>query len=248
MRIFSAKKMLIICIAIISCNKNSGSENQGNGGSNGTNIIPKVKTKSSSTQTTTYTYDVNGRLSNSIATNGNKEVLTYNAGDILANKSNTNPGGYAPFLVTYTLNAAGLTSKITDSSIPASSSTYQYNSDKTISHWDYRDGINVQLSSYFYTNGNLDSIRGTDENGNWTYTSSYTYYTDKTEVLNNDNYGKSFLGKGNKNMTKSQHIKYPGVLVYHYDYEYTYDSNGRVSIQKTTDINGVASIQSFTYY
>jgi hypothetical protein len=115
------------------------------------------------------------------------------------------------------------------------------------------DPVRIWESHYYYTNGNLDSVKRSFTNGGAPniQTDYYDqYYLDVPNTLGNDNYGQSYLGKSSKNMLKAaRDIGTSGGGVQPTTtYDYEFDELGRVIKQHRhlgtssfTDIN-------FSYY
>jgi len=89
--------------------------------------------------------------------------------------------------------------------------------------------------------------------GNWTFTTTYTYFTN-TNTIGNENFGKPFLGKSSANIVKSEtqttvnHFTIPETTTTSViDFTYDFDNYGRVAAQyATTDASTIKT--TFTYY
>ena len=145
----------------------------------------------------------------------------------------------------YTLNGTVYISKITTqqlitgSTTPSTTTTsYEYNADGYLSK--ATDNSNGSYRIYEYKNGNLSTVKGYVQNGNLDYTTTLTYYEDKSPpaaiqpgIDANNNllvgfYTAGLLGKTTKNALKQivSGVNGEGTT----DYTYTYDGDGNISM------------------
>ncbi len=200
-------------------------------------------------RTNTFTYDNANRQLTRTTSTGQVIEYTYSTA-LVTGKSYTN--GVYFFDLRYSLNADGLA--VHEYEIPASSIEYEYsyNSDKTLATKKiYPNGGPNILLTYFYTNGNADSVRVTDlSNGNWSSTAVFEYYP---ELQTNpfSTIGQSFFGKKSRNMLKKSIETFISGAILRSDYQYEYDNSGRL-IKIITSNSGATSSsidsQSITYY
>lgn len=230
--------LLLFAIAILlSCSKKD----------NTTEVpeqISKVKKVASGSESVSYTYDANGRVTSEIIT-ANQSIATYTylTGEI--KKTFTDLGSsYTYFL---TLNSDGLMIKST-STVNTNTIEYTYNADKTKSSEKLTFPTYGLRFDYFYSNGNIDSIRHFDETGRLTNTTYYSYYLDQPQKLSYSSFGADYYGKDTRNMLKSKKNSYATTSYLQENYEYTYDSNGRVATKKTTYINGGSITNTSTLF
>ncbi|HEV7780465.1 MAG TPA: hypothetical protein VGO58_04320 [Chitinophagaceae bacterium] len=175
----------------------------------------------------TYTYDGSGRIKTRTALNLEKIEYDYTAGKIVEKQFDAT--GVLKRTYTYELDTNGLVAKETRSDRPDFTETRLYNSDKQVVKFTDAENANIDIGEYFYSNGNLDSIRFIS-NGNWYSTAKMTYYTDKTNILDNDAFGEYAWGKRSKNMVKSeQYFFSDGTIGDKENYTYEYDAKGRVT-------------------
>ncbi|HWR33435.1 MAG TPA: hypothetical protein VN451_07920, partial [Chitinophagaceae bacterium] len=208
--------------------------------------VSKIKTRAVGVNIINYTYDALGRIVAQVNSNGSKQEFEYLTG--VVNKKFYNTSGVFQYGYKFELNAEGLCIRTTMSNSPNYELLHLFNPDKTVAKEISHINGNNSGRDYFYSNGNLDSIRFTGNNGNWQLTISKTYYTDKPNVLSVENYGELFYGKDNKNMIKSEVYKYPdGSTTSESGYSYEYDAQGRVIKQTSTAGNNI-EIQLYTYY
>jgi len=208
--------------------------------------VAKLKTRTAGTNTTNYTYDAQGRQTKYTNTDGSKVEIDYQPGIIYRKVYNT----VSNFLYSYKyeLNSDGLASRTTLSTNPDYESLTQFHSDKTPAKEIATINGNTSLIDYFYSNGNCDSLRFSNGNGNWFSTIVKTYYTDKPNVLTDANTGDNFYGKNNANMLKTEIYKYSnGTSNELATYTYEYDGQGRVIKETRTQGNDI-NISLLTYY
>ena len=204
------------------------------------------------TVSTAYTYNTSRQLSKitettispGFGTQVDSQALTYFADRIEAKPTALSiTSGIVSEM--YSLNGTVYISKITvqqlitGSTTPSTSTTnYEYNADGYLSK--STDNSNGSYRIYTYTNGNLTTVKGFAQNGNADYTTTLTYYTDKTPLAAiqpgidaNNNllvgfYTAGLLGRTNKNALKQivSGVNGEGTT----DYTYTHDGDGNISM------------------
>ncbi len=229
----------VVLTLIISCSKG---DNENNGGE--TDSTPRIKTLTTATETRTFTYDGDGKILTETSTKGNKATYTYSANQLrIVHTMN----GIFNIEYVCTLNADGNILNSISLANPQSNIEYTYNPDKTIETETFTTGSTPFKNIYYWKNGDLDSIRAHRLSGEWFGTIAFTYYSGTAGKYNDYSFGRTFYGAKRNNIVKSRHEKTPGTFVLHYDYDYTYDTDGKVITKKTTDINGVISFENYTY-
>lgn len=234
--------LLVFSITLLcSCNKNKNDQPQP---PNPPGSTTRVKTASSASGYYTYTYDAQGRLTSSLYSDNSKVDFAYSQNAIAVTAYN--PDGSLDYTGTRELNAAGLVTKQTYSNSPGSTYLIEYNADKTVAKTISNSGGDVIVQDYLYTNGSLDSIRYT-KNSEWQYTSRYSYFTDKPDLLSNEVFGEMYDGSTGKYLVKSELTKFNDGGENTWNYTYEFDAQGRVtkrSAQKDQSIQ----VRLYTYY
>jgi len=209
---------LIVVTGISGCKKEDDDTSKKAG------VTPKIKTLSYydpwslATRTETYAYDAQGRVTTvttSFSDGSSGSVVSYSYG---TNYMTETRPGIGP--KTYALNSDGY---VSDYFL----GTQTYDADGHVTS----DGTHT----YTWANGNLISSTN-DPSGSLTF----TYHTDKTNTIGNDNKGMSFFGKESKNLINTSTNGSGTVLVYSHEY----DSQGRVT--KETGKYGYA--YNYTYF
>ena len=101
--------------------------------------------------------------------------------------------------------------------------------------------------NFFYNNENCDSIRFM-ANGQHILTIVKEYYLDKPNALKDEAFGNPHYGKSSRNMIKTETYINPGNSPEPCtNFNYEYDSMGRVSKEITSKGNNI-SIGLYTYY
>lgn len=102
--------------------------------------------------------------------------------------------------------------------------------------------------TYSINNGNVvyETSQSPISTGN--YVINAIYYTDKTNTLTNDNYGRSFLGKSTKNLRKAEDWVTPNGD-FSQQFFYAFDAEGRV-VKRVTTLNGedTSDVRIYAYY
>jgi hypothetical protein len=220
----TALVMLFSFVMINGCKKDDNNTTPDNTDSTKT---PKIKTltyvlSNGNDVTETYVYDEQGRIitktfsgssSNVISYSYNtNSIIMYNDRDKTTHTFELNSNGYAT------------SEKITDAQNNVlSSDNYTYDSDGHLT----TDGE----FTYTWSGGNL--VSKTNSNGS----RKYTYFSDKTNTIGNQNRGISFLGVDSKNLISSN--IYNDDITNTQNYSYEYDSLNRV-----TKLNS----NTYTYY
>lgn len=192
------------------------------------NLIPLVKTSNGGYVTSTHFYNADGRIehieddgvTSMTATYGNSNAtLVYN--------------GSAQ--VVYELNSAG--HAITESG-NGQTIRYVYNTAGNNTH------VIIGNDTIFNTWQNDNMIKTSFSNSAVVY--DYTYYTSGTNTIKNANSGMAFLHVDSKDLIKTKRCN-SGCA--DKDYTYEFDSEGRVSKQTITSIQGGQQQNiTYTYY
>jgi YD repeat-containing protein len=238
------KKILFILLAAMSffpsCKKNSDNTPPPPGPGN----FIRVKTSVSAYESLKFSYDNAGRLIERISNGTTKVTYEYPSGKVI--QKVFTPGGVLSDTWTFTLDANGLSTQRTYDQDAAYLETTLYNSDKQIVKTITQGSGYTEGADYFYSNGNLDSCRFSS-NGAWTFTSRYTYYTDKPNVMDPENYGEAHFGKGSKNLYKTFQYVYPdGTITEITNVSYEYDAKGRV-IKRISQKGANTGFINYTY-
>lgn len=243
------KKILFIMLPVISlfgaCKKNSNDVTTPAPDPGTSNA--RIKTRAGGSGVTTYSYNAQGRTVKEESLNGSKTEYEYPAG--IVNEKYYDNGGVLQSAYINELNPDGTRFRVTQPGNPIYEELCFFNADKTLAKSITKVSANsTQVIDYFYSNGNCDSTRFSN-NGNWNLTVKYTYYTDKLNGLSYDNFGYGILyGKDSKNLTKSEVYTYPdGSTNTPSNYSYEFDAQGRVSKETSTKGNNIG-ITIYTYY
>lgn len=231
---------VIFAVTLYSCKKSD----------NTTPNIPadnssKIKTWAGSTYATEYSYDSYGRCTQELYSNGAKSTFDYNAGEVV--RKHFTSAGVNDATYVFQIGADGVAVKETRPQYPTYSTVSIYNTEKQlVKQITTNNGITYGFDSFF-SNGNCDSTRF-NNNGTWSSSVIYTYFTDKINSLSNETQGTSFYGKDSKNLLKTEIYKYPdgsnnGLITYSYEF----DAMGRAT-KSTESHNGNLSIDYITYF
>jgi hypothetical protein len=207
--------------------------------------LTRMKTQTSGATIYTYFYDSQGRAVKMENSNGSRKEYEYAAGKVTRKYYNTS--GVYQYSIIEELNADGYTFHSTYSNQPTWEYLYTYNPDKTMTKQIVNANGTI-VKDYFWSNGNLDSVRLSSQNGTWNYTSVMTYYTDKANGLSDDVFGEQYWGKNSKNLLKSSVNHFPdGSSSIKNDYTYEFDGGGKVTKETITSDNGNIYITLNTY-
>jgi len=200
----------------------------------------RIKSETGSSDTSTYLYDNLGRQVLYTTTTGYKKETTYDSGQV--QQTSYNPQGIPTVIVTSVLNEKGLITYSESSNIPGGSTSYEYNDDNQVVKYTSITPSGTFEAVSTFVDGNKESITYL-KNGVFQYTYKYTYYTDKSNGIDDEYYGESFRGHGNKNLLKNWiAISKDGLIFNSYSYTYTFDDKGRV-----LTLNEIHSDQTNTY-
>jgi hypothetical protein len=222
--------------------------------------IPKIKTETDSldNSTTTYFYNSAGKVYKILYHDGSYDTVIYAANSITVKGYKINPLTLSYEMV-FNLNNKGLAtsawqinyngSKKTNNSL---FKTFLFNNSKTSKTNDtitiqYFYNTNDNMIKAIYNNNdtitfNYDNIGNLISTVSYGYTINYEYYTDKTNTIGYYNFGIYFLGKDSKNLVKSEiHNTYTR------NFNYTFDSNNRVSKKRQITSN-YQNTTTYTYY
>lgn len=200
----------------------------------------RVKTKTTGTDIRTYTYNTDGWLVESASNETNTATYSYSGNTI--NYSIFYPGGALAMSAIHELNGIGLVTKTTTSSLTGYYTYNLYN--QMLTHDVYFANGDVVKGSYYYSDGDLDSIVTTMNGG--TYWSKTFTYINKANLLNNEVFGQGYFGPESKHLVKSMSTIVGGnVTTETYNYKIM---QGKV-VKVETIKNGVAQPETYyTYY
>jgi hypothetical protein len=145
----------------------------------------------------------------------------------------------------YDLNKKGLIEKGTNAN---EIDYYKYNSkNQLIERFIQGHDGDFDVLTYIYDkDGNLDTLK-TGPVGIIASYQTFTYYTDKPNVLNHETFGEGFRGVESKNLVKSIVLHSPNNTSVT-DKTYSFDAMGRVAKVSTTHNGNSLPDVSYTYY
>ena len=208
-------------------------------------ILVKSFQKVGDTCVTYCTYDEKNRLISAIQC-AITESFEYHTDSIVYTRM---VSGSMDYQYIYYLNADGLAASYkrigNSGSETFYSFTYDVNRYKT---YMVQADDTSNYKTYSITNGNVvyETSQSPISTGN--YAISTIYYTDKTNTLSNDNYGRPFLGKSTMNLRKAEDWVTPSGD-FSQQYFYDFDTEGRV-VKRVTLLNAqdTADVRTYTYY
>jgi hypothetical protein len=202
----------------------------------------------SDTATWVYTYNNDGKLTKTDMSEGYYFTYTWETNKMTQKYYSM---GSLSYTDVFNLDSEGraISSSHISMSITTQNTTYDYDDNgflisKTVD--PAADGSPTDYYTYEYESGNLVTINRTQsEEGNYASTTTYEYYTDKT---NNYNVSISIYGKGNANLVKKSTLNAtsPVTLTTTINYSYQFDSEGKV--QKITQTIGSDHIYTMPVY
>ena len=198
----------------------------------------RVKTETSGASVKTYTYNAdfnsNGWLAGSLSKN-----YYYPDG------SHIIEGGTNILETHYDVNKKGLIEKSTNSNDIA---YYKYNSRNQLIERFIQSGGDVDVLTYIYNkDGNLDTLKMGPSTDIIASYQTFTYYTDKANILNNETFGEGFRGVESKNLVKSI-IMHGNNFTGTTNKTYSFDAMGRVAKVSSTYNGTPLPDVSYTYY
>jgi hypothetical protein len=147
---------LLAACTLASCSKNNDNVNPPNNDDPASSTV-RIKTNAGGSGVTDYTYEDKGRIITSKYNGGSNYEYSYQPG-IVSIKRLTS-GGALIQTDTYELNGDGYCAKIIPGSNPTQEELFFYNADKTLAKQTYMSGGIPHSFDYFFSNGNLDSVR-----------------------------------------------------------------------------------------
>jgi hypothetical protein len=197
----------------------------------------RVKTETSNSVTKTYTYNAD---LNSFGYSGPiYKNYAYPDG------SHIIEGGNTILETHYDVNKKRLIEKGTNTN---GQTFYFYNTKNQLTETFMQSGGDVDVLTYIYNkDGNLDTLKMGPSADIIASYQTFTYYTDRLNVLNNETFGEGFRGVQSKNLVKS--------ILFHSLYNtsvtnktYSFDTMGRVTkVSSTYDGTPLPDV-SYTYY
>ncbi|MFN8296880.1 MAG: hypothetical protein U0T69_11835 [Chitinophagales bacterium] len=245
---------VIASITFVSCKKESLVTNL---------VLPspydaRIKTKTEVNNVETYYYDSQNRLSKIVfSTNAGTYYYeyTYTNGSVSEYRSNEpkyeqeqklSNGGIK---LNCTSNPSALKLDANGfykgASSYCESTAFRYDTNGFITEQEYSTTDYNRIDKIINDSKNVTQIisKGYSYNGgDFTYTSTIQYHTDKPNTIGNINFGKIFLGNSSENLVKS--ISENGNTI---NYFYEFDALQRV-IKKTSKSNTEEIVTAYTYY
>lgn len=212
-------------------------------------VISKVHTRTTGNDVRTYTYDGMGRQLQSQSSVTNTSVYEYD-GSLVDHKLYY-PGGTLSGTTVGQLNSNGLLTTYTSTNANgtfALSGTYSYNAQgqQTGQEVSFVNGDHA-VGTFQFQSGNLVDIKS-HLNGALSWTKSFTYYGNKVNTLNNEAFGQPYYGTSSKNLVKSMVFTITGGATTTENYDYEFDSQGRVAKVKTVKNGAQQPDILYTYY
>lgn len=229
-----------ISLLLISCSKSN------NDVPPPVSSIDKIKTWVTDGLTKNYSYDNQGRLVKAEYSDGAKIFYTYETGKAI----------YKYFdeygtLVMHKEIFFGTDGKVVKEKfplIPGRETTFTYDNEHNLNKYSFHDNNTHYYYKYFFSNGNLDSVRYFNAYDEWTTSTLYTYYTDKKNTLSSDNEGLFFRPHLSKNLIKTEETYYAdGSASYAYNYVYEFDNKDRVINYNVYQAGVLNSTQNIVY-
>ncbi len=198
-------------------------------------------TGESSRRVTTITYNPDGTVASRTDPKGNKTTYTYDGLGRLTEADYGMQDGVADFKVTYSYDADGDRTSMTDS---AGSSSYTYDeSDRLASQSRTQDGVTKSTSYSYYTNGLLSS-KQSYTGQTLDQTTSYSYDSAGRLVSQTDpNDGGGTVGYTYDSDSQLIKLTFPSGATKHL----SYDQVGNVSQITLQAPNGGLVLQSYSY-
>ncbi len=218
--------MFLIGISLYSCKKETPPI-----------IDYRIKTETNNNVTYQYSYlTPSGRIWYRYK-NGYKYYSYHYAGDSIVETNYDYSGPGPPSKITYFINKEGY---IIGNSF---NQVYAYDSD-----WHKQEPANAPNQYvYQYENGNQMNISMNYVHDTTWFT--YTYYPDKLE--NRTKGLRAFLGSGNRNLMKSEHIVSTAAGTVNSEYSYEFDAKGRVIKETrifTSSLGTTPVVTTYTYF
>jgi len=207
----------------------------------------RVKTVTNGNSVMSYSYDDKKRMVKSESDVGFfKDEFLYEGTTItrtISEPSNT-------VSIRYSLDANGYltSSRYTNSQ---DVSFYEHTSDGTLIR-SYDDDVPAFEARYYYNanTGLLDSMRAT-KGTVWVYTNLFSFYADRINTIDNENFGQMFWGSFSPHPTKSVVTRRPDgnvINVTFTNYTYTYNEEGIITSRSFSTSGGQSGTESYTYY
>ena len=237
--------LCLIALQLCSCKKKTDNNNPGNPN---TRVKTITTVASSLNETDTLTYDSSNRLLLFSSSNGSKTQYTYTGSTVYQDQYDSS--GNLTTSYTYTFNSSSLV----DTAVENYSGTYyylkyMYDANGYLVGKNMYDATNTLYTTYAWTitNGDATGYVNKDPAGNTLSTQTSTFITDKINTVTNQSGGQAYFGTSSTNPVLTVMTSSVGTN-HTFNYQYTYDANGRIA-SMTASENGVTNlVQSFTYY
>ena len=234
--------LLLLLLVFASCKKEAVQ----------TGEIPKVKTVANPYDTSTYEYDSQGRITR-LANTDYTYVFSYGPGVMMM--EHYNESGTLVNTYRYDLNEQGLRTMY-QRVYPASGLKYgyTYNNASQLSTLSYYTNDEVtMISTYYYSNNLLDSIRSVHVDGWLRDIYHYEYYPNIKSTITFENLGLQYEGAVRMGTIKKQDLRVfnsSGTQTSHTLQENSYetDAKGRITKRKLFVDGAPYNEYTYTYY
>jgi YD repeat-containing protein len=236
---------------LTACKKSGGSNSSSNSNRVKTYVEALHGTSFDQTDTFNLSYDNNGRLISMISTTGQQKysyAYTGNTSFTLDLLENGEPSIHENFFVNSSLLVDSTFQY--DNTQDTTTERYNYNGSQltTLLTYDYSNGVSSISTRDTYTyDNNGNGIKDVQDDGFGTIntTTTFTYTNKPTQVTTNPTY----LPVASKDLPATQVVTDgSGNVQANVTYAYVFDSAGRVIQVTSTDVSGIYSVKTYTYY
>jgi hypothetical protein len=230
--------VIFVTLSVVACKKDNDTEVIP------VNDAPKYKIVDFKSKPETYSSDQYGRQVKVIAFDGSRVETAYSKGKVT--RTEYDASGVVYRTIVSELNADGLMAKTWFKDDPGVYTVYEYTADNRYRLVTSVNALGTTVTTYHYSNGNLDSTRSS-LNGAWYLTNVYEYYHDQPCVQQPANSGTLYNAKSSDFMYRSLTHNFANGTSIKSEFVYEYNAQGLVSKLTEVSPNGTTT-GYYTYY
>ena len=229
----------VLITSIVACQKDEDPINP-------SGIGPRIKTETYNSEVAIYTYDERGRMIHEAYPDSSKTIFQYYPGYFVEKQYDSQ--GKLTNQKHFELNADSLAELMISTTQPGRETRLDYDVQRRLIKSTSTEPNYSFVARYYYgPGGNQDSV-SFSQDGVWQYTWEYAFLEHQPNTYTKKVYGKIYFGEESTNLLASAFCRFSNPLNnFSYQYDYSFDSQGRIITMIETSSKGTSDQYDFTY-
>lgn len=229
----------ILIMSITACQKDEGPINP-------SGSEPRIKTETYNGEVAIYTYDERGRMIHEAYPDSSKNIFLYYPGYFVEKQYDSQ--GNLTNQKHFELNTDSLAELMISTTQPGRETRFDYDTQRRLIKSISTEPNYSFVARYYYgPEGNQDSV-SFSQDGVWLYTWENTYLDHQPNMYTKKVYGKIYFGEESTNLLAGALCRFPNPLNnFSYQYDYSFDSQGRIITMIESNSKGTSDQYDFTY-